>query len=120
MKFLFFATVSTILFFAFSPGHFTPRIFHGHDKIAHIFAFFVLSFGMKVSFTTYSIRRIFLIMALLAGGIEVIQYLFANREVSAADFGAGMVGFFIYASMLKMATRTYVAIGKISKSFYSG
>jgi VanZ family protein len=112
VKSLFYIVVGVILFLAFSPSQFTPSIVGGHDKIAHFVAFFVLSFGMKISFTTYSFRRIFLMMALLAAGIEIFQYGFTSRQFSIADFGAGMAGVFIYLSMVRIITKGYSIFGQ--------
>lgn len=107
MKYLFYIVVSTILFFAFSPGHFTPSVLGNHDKAAHFCAFFVLSFGMKFSFPTYPIKRIFIIMALLAMGIEIVQHYFTTRELSVVDFAAGLAGIFVYLVMLKIIVKMY-------------
>ena len=104
MKYLFYSAVCTILFFAFSPGGFTPEIVNNHDKLAHFFAFFVLSFGMNFSFPAYSIKRVFTIMVLLAAGIEVVQHYCPGRYVSVNDFYAGMAGVFVYLTMLKIMT----------------
>lgn len=116
MKSLFYIVVGVILFLAFTPSKFTPSIVGGHDKIAHFVAFFVLSFGMKFSFSTYSFRRIFLMMALLAAGIEIFQYYFTNRQFSIMDFGAGMAGVFIYLSLLKIITKVYTVFYQASKA----
>lgn len=116
MRYLFFIVVSAILFLAFSPGHFTPKIFFNHDKLAHFCAFFVLSIGMNFSFSAYSIRRLFVVMAFLAIGIEVIQYLFTSREFSIIDFAAGMVGVFTYLVLLKITVQLFSGFGKSFKT----
>lgn len=117
MKPLFYVVVGAILFLAFIPSKFTPSIVGGHDKIAHFVAFFVLSFGMKISFSTYSFRRIFLMMALLAAGIEIFQYGFTSRQFSVADFGAGMAGVFIYLSMDRTITKGYNVVGQAYNAY---
>jgi VanZ family protein len=104
VKYLFYSAISTILFFAFSPGQFTPEIVGTHDKLAHFCAFFVLSFGMNFSFPAYSIKRIFIVMVLLAAGIEVVQQYCPGRFVSVDDFSAGMAGVFVYLAILKIMT----------------
>ncbi len=116
MRYLFFIVVSAILFFAFSPGHFTPTIFNNHDKLAHFCAFFILSLGMNFSFSTYSTRRLFVVMAFLAMGIEVVQYLFTSREFSIIDFAAGMVGVFTYLILLKITVQLFRGFGKNFKT----
>ncbi|MCK5829822.1 MAG: hypothetical protein KAH20_05925 [Methylococcales bacterium] len=116
MKSLFYVVVGVMLFFAFLPGKFTPNIIGHHDKLAHFVAFFILSFGMKFSFSTYSFRRIFLIMAILAAGIEFFQYGFTSRQFSIVDFGAGMAGVFIYLSILRIITKIYTTFNQAYNS----
>ena len=111
LKYLFYIVVSTTLFLAFSPGHFTPSLMVNHDKVAHFCAFFVLSFGMKFSFPTYSIKRIFFIMAFLAMGIEVVQHFFTTRELSIIDFAASLAGIFVFLTMLKIIAKRYAGFG---------
>lgn len=115
MKSLFFVTTSIILFFAFSPAHFTPNIVGVHDKVAHFVAFFCLTLGLKFSFPLCSIKRTFLILVLLAAGIEIIQFYFTNRQLSILDFGAGMAGIFFYLSILKIITTIYNNFAEVSK-----
>ncbi len=115
MKSLFFVTTSVVLYFAFSPAHFTPSFIGHHDKIAHFLAFFCLAFGLKFSFPTYSIKRTFFILVLLAAGIEIIQFYFTNRKLSIIDFSAGMAGVFFYLSMFKITTRIYNNFAQVSK-----
>lgn len=115
MKYLFFIVVGTILFLAFSPGHFTPTLLGNHDKIMHFGAFFVLSFGMKFSFPTYPIKRIFFIMTLLAMGIEVVQHFLTTRELSIIDFAAGLAGIFVYFTLLKIVAKRYSGFDEPTK-----
>ena len=102
MKYLFLLLVGVTLFFSFSPGSVTPAFVVNNDKLAHFVVFFGLSFGLSLSFADFSIRKLFFIMVLLAAGIEVFQYLFANRELSFFDFGASTLGIFVYLSVLKI------------------
>lgn len=115
MRSLFFGVVVVILFLAFVPSQFDPDLARGHDKIAHFVAFFVLSFSMKVSFSSHTFRRIFLIMALLAAGIEIFQYCFTSRQFSVTDFGAGMAGVFVYLSILRIVRKLYSIFRPASK-----
>ncbi len=115
MKPLFYATTSVILFFAFSPGHFTPSIVGHHDKIAHFVAFFCLASGLLFSFPSCSIKRTFFILALLAAGIEIIQFYFTSRHFSMIDFGAGIAGVFFYLSIFKITSQIYTRFGEVSK-----
>ena len=49
-------------------------------------------------------------MILLAAGIEVFQYLFADRELSVLDFMASLAGIFVYVMLLKLIDRQYKII----------
>lgn len=108
--------VSVIMFFAFSPGHFTPDIIGDHDKLAHFVAFFALAFGLNFSFPKYSARRTFLILVLVAAGIEIVQYYFTSRQLSFIDFVAGMTGIFAYLSALKIITRMSIIFDEVSNT----
>jgi len=121
LKYLFYTIIGLILFLAFTPGHFTPAMFSNHDKVAHFCAFFTLTFGMSFSFPTYRIKRIYIIMALLAMGIEVVQHFFTTREFSVFDFAAGMAGVFVYLTLLKqkIITKFYIVLREASSTVSS-
>ncbi|MCF6204488.1 MAG: VanZ family protein [Methylococcaceae bacterium] len=115
MKSLFFVTTSIILFFAFSPANYTPSIVGAHDKVAHFVAFFCLALGLNFSFPLCSIKRAFLILVLLAAGIEIIQFYFTNRQLSILDFSAGLAGVLFYLSMYKIINRINTNLAIVSK-----
>ncbi len=50
-------------------------------------------------------------MLLLAAGIEIFQFLFANRQLSFFDFLAGALGVFIYLTVLKLMRVIYKVAG---------
>ena len=74
----------------------------GHDKLAHIAAFFILSFTMKIAFPICTAKKIFFAMMLLSAGIEITQYLFTHREWSIIDFMAGIFGILVYLTLLRI------------------
>ena len=113
MKYLFFVLVGVTLFFSLSTWHITPAIVVNHDKFAHFLVFLMLSFCMNISFPTHTIKDLIVGMILLALGIEFVQYLFANRELSVIDIGASMAGIFAYVTMLKVMVKKYKIVGKI-------
>lgn len=107
MKYLFFVLVGITLFFSLSAGQITPAIVVNHDKLFHFIVFFALSFFMNISFPTYKIKKIVVVMILLAVGIEFAQYYFANRELSVIDFAASIMGIIVYVSIVKIMCRKY-------------
>lgn len=113
MKYLFFVLVGVTLFFSLSVGQITPAIVVNHGKFAHFLVFLVLSFCMNISFPTHTIKDLIVGMISLALGIEFVQYLFANRELSVIDIGASMAGIFVYVTMLKVMVKKYKIVEKI-------
>ena len=101
-RFVFLVLVVVTLFFSFSPGSVSPAFVVNNDKLAHFVVFFGLTFWLKFSFPGFLARKLFFIMVLLAASIEVFQYLFANREFSFFDFGAGGLGVFVYLVVLRI------------------
>ena len=114
MKYIFFILVGVTLFFSFSAGPITPAIVVNHDKVAHFVVFFVLSFCMNISFSKDTIKNLILVMILLAIGIECVQYLFTNRELSILDLWASLAGIFVYVMIWKMMDRQYKIIERNS------
>ena len=101
-RFVFLVLVLVTLFFSFSPGSVSPAFVVNNDKLAHFVVFFGLTFWLKFSFPGFFARKLFFIMAFLAASIEVFQYLFAGRELSFFDFGAGVLGVFVYLVVLRI------------------
>ena len=117
MKYLFFVLVGVTLFFSLSTWHITPAIVVNHDKFAHFLVFLVLSFCMNISFPRHTIKDLIVVMILLAVGIEFVQYLFTNRELSVIDLGASMAGIFVCVTMLKIMVKKYKIVGKTFSIF---
>ena len=117
MKYLFFVLVGVTLFFSLSVGQITPAIVVNHDKFAHFVVFLVLSFCMNISFPRHTIKDLIVVMILLAVGIEFVQYLFTNRELSVIDLGASMAGIFVCVTMLKIMVKKVKIVGKTFSIF---
>lgn len=90
-RFLFAAILLSILFFAFTPGHYMPSVFTGQDKLNHIVAFFLLTLLGKYAFSTIKSYTLFVYLTLLAIGIEIVQKLFTSREFSMVDAAVGII-----------------------------
>jgi len=101
-----------IAFFAFSPGQLTPAYIVNHDKAAHAVVFFILSWMMRRSFPAMTMRKMILTVGLLALGIEVIQFLFANRGFSAEDMIYNALGISLYVilAFTRRRVSNYVGI----------
>ncbi len=91
-KILLSITLIGTLVFAFAPGNWTPAWVVNHDKFSHLGVFFILAFILKFSFPQ---KHIFMQISLLiafAFAIELMQYLFFNRDFSRIDIVYDLMG----------------------------
>ncbi len=84
--------VGGILFFAFSPGHWTPAWIVNHDKFVHLAVFFLLSIFLSYVFSWLTLSLHFVLLFLFAVLIEAIQYSLFSRGFSVEDILFGLVG----------------------------
>lgn len=95
-KILFYIAVVGVLYLAIIPDNIAiPSVYA--DKIKHVSAFFVLSFLLNRASSTIQ-HRLRNMGALLAFGlfIEIVQFLFPNRESSVYDLLADAVGILLF------------------------
>jgi len=81
----------SILFLAFTPGHYMPSVLTGQDKLNHVIAFFLLTLLSRYAFPAIKSYTLFIYLTLLAIGIEVVQKLFTCRQFSMIDAAVGIV-----------------------------
>jgi VanZ family protein len=103
---IFFGLLGCILFLAIAPNDTTPvGSWHLPDKVEHVTAFLALGFALRPAAPNLTFSKQFLVLAVLAAGIEFVQAATPfSRVADILDWvasSAGAVGGLALAAMVE-------------------
>ena len=98
MKYILAISVVMIFFFALMPGKMTPAFIVDNDKAVHATVFFMLALMLQRSFPQVRFWPRLMLLAMMALGIEVLQYFVADRGFSRGDLVFDGLGLIVYAA----------------------
>ena len=103
--FLFMLLLIGILFFAFSPGQWTPAWVVNHDKFVHFAVFFLLSVFLSYVFPLLNLLTHFILLLFFAILIEVVQFSLFSRGFSIEDILFGALGVLLFYLLVFLAKK---------------